>query len=142
MRHSSYLTPLLVVVLLTGVDSSASLVLPDAEFSFSAPTLDAKESAKVIEDVVTPLGFHITRQARAREDGFFRAEFERPPDTSVYLMGRPSCVHVGIYAPKASEAVAGDATDVYAELVKSLRKEPDLLLFRSAGGRGSCEEAL
>src|SRR5262245_3961049 len=121
MKHKRHLTSLFIVaLLLTGLDSSASLVLPDAEFSFSAPTLDAKESAKVIEEVVTPMGFHITRQPRAREDGFFRAEFERPPGTSVSLSGRPSCVHVGIYTPKGPEAVASEATDIYAGLLESL----------------------
>lgn len=44
-----YRSPLIAALLLVGLDSSASLLLPDAEFSFAASTLDAKESTAIIE---------------------------------------------------------------------------------------------
>jgi hypothetical protein len=141
-------TVLAVVLLLSGRYSFASLVLPDAEFSFSAPVLDAKEATDAIGAALEPLGFKITRQPRVRDNGFFRAEFERPPSTSVSLSGRVSCVHVGIYTslsrePKTAEAVKLEAAEIYDQLLASLRAaSPRVFLFKSGAGKGGCEEAL
>jgi len=140
-------TLLSLLALLSGRDSSASLVLPDAEFSFSAPVLDAKEATDEIEAVLAPLGFKITRRPRMRDDGFFRAEFERRPSSSVSLSGRVSCVHVGIYIssrePKTAEAVRIEAAEIYEQLLTALRSaSPSIFLFKSGGGKRGCEEAL
>ena len=141
-------TVLAMVLLLSGRDSFASLVLPDAEFSFSAPVLDAKEATDAIGAALEPLGFKITRQPRVRDNGFFRAEFERPPSTSVSLAGRVSCIHVGIYTslsqkPKTAEAIRLEAAEIYDQLLASLRvANPSVFLFKSSGGNDGCEEAL
>jgi hypothetical protein len=140
-------TLLSILVLLSGRDSSASLVRPDAEFSFSAPVLDAEEATDEIEAVLAPLGFKITRRPKMRDDGFFRAEFERRPSSSVSLSGRVSCVHVAIYMSwrelKTAEAVRIEAGQIYEQLLASLRSSnPNIFLFKSGGGKGACEEAL
>lgn len=139
---------LVVSALFPALDSSASLVLPDAEFAFSAPVLDAPESAEIMERAVMPLGFRITRRPHVREDGFFRAEFERGPSTGVSLAGRVSCIHVGIYTslskePEPAAAVVRAATELQTQILAALRaSEQNVLLFKSAAGKSACEEAL
>ena len=139
---------LAALTLLIGGNSSASLISPDAEFSFAAPVVDAKEATDAIRAAVAPLGFKVTRQPRVRADGFFRAEFKRPPNTGVSLSGRVSCIHVGIYTslspePKTTEATRLEATQIYNHLLASLKAaNPTVLFFKSSGGSGGCEEAL
>ena len=148
MRTACYTAILTVLLALSGQDSSASLVLPDAEFSFSAPTLDAKEATDAIGTALAQLQFKITRNPRVRDDGFFRAEFKKAPYASVSLSGRVSCVHVGIYTSarldlKQPEAAKREASEIYKQLVASLRAVTrGISLFKSPGGEGSCEEAL
>src|SRR5262245_38427754 len=89
-----------VLLLLTGRDSAASLVLPDAAFSFAAPVLDAEEATHAIAAALAPLEFKITRPPRVRDDGFFRAEFEGSSGSSVSLSGRVSCTQVAIYTSR------------------------------------------
>jgi hypothetical protein len=129
-------------------DSSASLLLPDAEFSFSAPVLDAKEATDAIATALLPLGFKITQRPVARKNDFFRAEFERAPGTTVSLSGRVACVHVGIYTsisrqPQTAEEIESEAAELYNQLLTSLRDAGEgILLFKSSGNTGACEEAL
>jgi hypothetical protein len=137
-----------VLLLLSSRDPSASLLLPDREFSFSAPMLEPQEATDVVRKALEPLGFKIARTPRIRNGGFFRAEFERAPMTSVALMGRVSCVNIGIYTslsrtPKTAKAIQHEATEIYDQLLASLgAASPHVFLFKSSGGKGGCEVPL
>jgi hypothetical protein len=147
MSRCTYVSTMVaVLLLLSGRDSAASLVLPDAAFSFAAPVLDAQEATHAIGAALEPLGFKITRRPRVRDDGFFRAAFERSSGSSVFLSGRVSCTHVTIYTsrePKTAEAARLEAAEIYEHTLASLRAaDSNLLLFKSSGGKRGCEEAL
>jgi hypothetical protein len=133
-----------LMLLLGAQDSAATLILPDAEFSFAAPTLDAGEATEAIATALAPLGFEITQRPSVRDGKFFRAEFERPAGGTVHLSGRVSCTHVGIYifGRDKSAETAAEAAEIHEALLASLRPAENFLLFKSARGKASCDEAL
>ena len=64
----------LLVSLLSGGNTSASLVLPDAEFSYSAPVNDPKSATDSVERALKPLSFSSRfKRVHARTASFERS---------------------------------------------------------------------